>query len=99
MRGFDRKKFALYMFAGLVGYILLFLLFLLLDNYFFQNISMQTGDSVIYLLSLLLSCFWLWVHYQRLKNLNLSGWLLILAFIPVIGFVFFLYLLFTPPPK
>jgi uncharacterized membrane protein YhaH (DUF805 family) len=95
MIGFDRKKFAVNMFGGLLGFILLVAALMIL----FPNIDDQTGESIIYLFGILLSGFWLWVHYQRLRNLNQSGWLVILAFIPVVGVGLFLYLLFAPPPE
>ena len=42
---------------------------------------------------------WLIAHIRRLHDLGLSAWFVLIIFIPLIGLVFFLYMLLAPGKK
>lgn len=71
--------------------IILVPLFSLLEG-FLENLL--SGMVLLIYLVFILS-----LHIRRLHDLGDSGWHLLLFFIPVVNFLFFLYLLFSPGEK
>jgi uncharacterized membrane protein YhaH (DUF805 family) len=95
MTGIGRKTFALYTIGSILVFRVSIVLFALIAGNLY--IDYTTIELITYLAFFLIGVIWLWAEFQRLKNLNQRGWLILLGFVPLVNIGFFLYLLFTPP--
>jgi len=90
-----------YLNAGLLSFVVVFVIVLiwisLMINPNVNNVDQAAESSMILaMVGLLYSLVSLRFGILRLHDLNLSGWYLLLTFVPFIGGLFSLYLLFAP---
>lgn len=90
-----------YLNAGLLSFVVVFVIVLiwmsLMINPNVNNVDQAAESSMILaIVGLLYSLVSLRFGILRLHDLNLSGWYLLLTFVPFIGGLFSLYLLFAP---
>jgi uncharacterized membrane protein YhaH (DUF805 family) len=83
----SRKNFAL----GSLYLIIVTLLLGIVDSLSPNNILFDLLFILAYLAGF---AFLLWLYVFRLHDLDKSGWFSLLIFIPIVDFIFFIYLLF-----
>lgn len=85
----NRKSHNLYMLAYIVGSpIILFILVTI-----FPSIG-NIGNGLLLIIVIPLAVSFFAIVSQRLRDTNHSGWWAILYFVPIVGFILFIYLVF-----